>query len=71
MASLLPVSSFSTRLWNCYDGVVFFAFHFIFEILDWVAQPSPIFKSQLNRKCKLNSCTFQTPGKFKCQLSLN
>ena len=53
------------------DYGTFFAFHLIFEILDWVAQPSPKFKSQLNCKCKLNSCTFQIPGKFKCQLSLN
>jgi hypothetical protein len=27
--------------------------------LDWVAQTSIKFKSQLNRKCKLNPCTFQ------------
>jgi hypothetical protein len=31
----------------------------IFGILDWVAQTSIKFKSQLNLKCKLISCTFQ------------
>ena len=29
------------------------------NVLDWVAQTSTNFKSQLNLKCKLILCTFQ------------
>ena len=32
---------------------------FVFKTLDWVSQTSINFKSQLNLKCKLISCTLQ------------